>query len=136
MKPIPFWENSIRIDVHSASSPALVGQRVSIQDFAGNGPASLYLTESGDLLCRLPLGDFIEGPEFVPVDSKDEPLPMELVNGVSRFLGAGNFKGERNPKLGDPDYAEALRRDFGQEQFDRAVAAVRSETDTPAFALT
>ena len=65
MKPIAFFDENITITSHSASEAEHVGRPVSVREFANGEPVGLYLTTSGDLLCKTPgyPGRFIEGVE-------------------------------------------------------------------------
>lgn len=70
MKPIPFFDDKIRIAVHSASDPAHVNTVMTVQDFAKGDPVGLYKTDGGEFKAILFGAQsnphpqiFIEGPE-------------------------------------------------------------------------
>lgn len=70
MKRISFFEDTIRIAVHSASDPDHVHRVMTIKEFANGDPVGLYETDAGELKAILFGANayprpqiFIEGPE-------------------------------------------------------------------------
>lgn len=69
MKAIPFFTDTIKIVPHSATLAENLDRPISIREFAGGRPVSLYELENGELraVVRMHgaggLDDFIEGPE-------------------------------------------------------------------------
>lgn len=72
MKAIPFFTDDIAIIPHSATLAEHLGKPITIREFAGGRPVSLYELENGELraVVRMPgqggMDDFVEGPEDNP----------------------------------------------------------------------
>ena len=63
MKPIPFFDDNITIDVHSATHEQHI-KHMSIKDFTNNSTDNVSLYQNGDeLYARKENCDFIEGKE-------------------------------------------------------------------------
>lgn len=63
MKPIPFFDENITIDVHTATHAKHI-KRMSIKSFTNNSTENVSLYQNGDeLYARKQNGDFIEGKE-------------------------------------------------------------------------
>jgi len=64
MKPLMFVSPDITIVPHTATSADDIGKAIPLTLFAGARRVSAYKMDNGDLLFRLPDGQFIEGPEL------------------------------------------------------------------------
>lgn len=64
MQAVPFFDDSISTNAHSATAKDHLNPSVTIAEFANGEPVSLYKTKEGELMCRTPGNKrFIEGPE-------------------------------------------------------------------------
>jgi hypothetical protein len=64
MKPIPFFDENITIDVHTATHAKHI-KRMSIKEFPNNSTERVSLYQNLDeLYARKENGDFIEGKEI------------------------------------------------------------------------
>lgn len=61
MKPILFFDPSIKIAVHTATHEYYVGKSITLAEFAQYKHMSLYELENGELLARTKDHGFIEG---------------------------------------------------------------------------
>lgn len=54
LKPVPFFDDQIRIKPHTASAANFIGWPVTLAEFADGMPCSLYeIPERGELLARV-----------------------------------------------------------------------------------
>lgn len=69
LKPVTFFSDAITIKPHTATDAANLDRPVSVREFAGGDPVSLYEINNGEYVLVRATGqrspDFIEGPEVM-----------------------------------------------------------------------
>lgn len=84
MKSIPFFKDTIAIEITSCSGSFNIGTVCTIKDFADDEPVALYELDNGDLHVvagRYPNTRFIEGPETL---SKEEKIDLAHIDNLAR----------------------------------------------------